>query len=96
MVAGSGDEALDDEGLASFRDGLLELAPYLLARLSADRSAEVLQRRDASTIKRLMACLLPVDQLAVSCQLDGLALGESAERAAFVELGRTLAAHGHL
>lgn len=82
-----GQEALDDIELASFRAGLSELAPYLLARLSADRSAEVLQRRDASTVRRLMARLLPVDELGVGCHLDGKAIAQSAERAAFVDIG---------
>ena len=82
------DDALDDEELEGFREGLWKLAPYFLARLSADRSTAALQRRDASTIKRLIACLLPVGQLVVGCQLEGVALAGGSERAAFVELGR--------
>jgi hypothetical protein len=82
-----GPEALDDHELSNFREGLLDLAPYLLARLSADRPAEQLQRRDASTIRRLTAILLPVETLEVGCQLDGKSLGATAARAAFVELG---------
>ncbi len=81
-----GPEALNGRELTDFREGLFELAPYLLARLSADRPAEQLQRRDASTIGRLVKTLLPVESLEVGCQLDGASVGETAHRAAFVDL----------
>lgn len=80
-----GEEALDAPELAKFGRGLHELAPFILARLSADRVAEDLQARDAALLQRLMTALTPVDDLRVGCRLDDRALSGLAERSAFVE-----------
>ena len=82
-----GQEALDHDELVRFREGAADLAPYLLARLSAERPAEALQQRDASMIRRLIGALVPVDKLHVGCSLDGRAIISSAEPAAFVDIG---------
>jgi hypothetical protein len=81
-----GQPALDDDELGRFGEGLAELAPYLLARLSAERPAEALQQRDASTLRRLITVLVPVDALRVGCSLDGKAITKSAEPAAFADI----------
>ncbi len=80
-----GDTALDDTELASFRAGLQQLAPFILARLSADRSTEALQARDAALLRRVLADLTPVQELHVGCKLDQTTLAGLAERSAFVE-----------
>jgi hypothetical protein len=82
-----GDDALDAPDLARFRDGLGELAPFILARLSADRATETLQARDASLLRRLLTSLTPVQRLDVGCRLDGRSLASRSERSAFVDLG---------
>jgi hypothetical protein len=80
-----GDIALDDTELASFRAGLQQLAPFILARLSADRATEALQARDAASLRRVLAGLVPVQELHVGCKLDDRTLAGLAQRSAFVE-----------
>jgi len=75
----------------SFRAGMAALAPFLLARLSADRATETQQTRDASVLRRVLACLTPVQELYVGCKLDARTLAGRAERSAFVEVGSDVA-----
>ena len=87
-----GEMALDDTELASFRAGLQQLAPFILARLSAERSTDALQARDATLLRRVLAGLVPVQELHVGCKLDDRALAGLAERSAFVETSSEAAA----
>lgn len=80
-----GDLALDETELAAFRAGLQQLAPFILARLSADRSTETLQARDATLLRRVLAGLAPVQELHVGCKLDDRTLTGLSRRSAFVE-----------
>lgn len=80
-----GDAVLDGEGLARLREALQRLAPYLLARLAADRTDERLARLDARRLRRFVERLEPVTHLDLGCALDELTLGVgSVSRDAFV------------
>jgi hypothetical protein len=83
-----GDPALADDRLAEFQDGLHRLAPYLLARVGADRADERLARHDARRLRAFIDAVEPVATLELSCLLDGkeIAVGEG-NREAFVDLG---------
>jgi hypothetical protein len=83
-----GDAALSDDLLTEFRDGLRRLAPYLLARVGADRADERLARLDARKLRDFIDSVEPVTGLDLSCKLDGqeIAVGEGS-REAFVDLG---------
>lgn len=84
----AGEPALTREGLAQFRAGLRELAPYLLARLGADRVDERLVRQDARRLRRFLDVIEPVTHLTLDCVLDGRPLAVAADqRLAYVELG---------
>lgn len=80
-----GEDALEPDELEHFRDGLRELAPFILARLSADRATEALQARDAAMLRRVLPSLTPVQELHVGCRLDDRTLAGRAERTAFVQ-----------
>jgi hypothetical protein len=83
-----GDAALADDLLMEFRDGLRRLAPYLLARVGADREDERLARLDARKLRDFIDAVEPVTGLDLSCELDGqeIAVGEGS-REAFVDFG---------
>jgi hypothetical protein len=53
------------------RFGLNQLAPYILARIAADRSDERLARTDARRLRRLFEQLEPVAALELGCELEG-------------------------
>ena len=82
-----GDPALDQEGLAKFRGGLRRLAPFLLARVGADRADERLARQDARSLRDFIDHVEPVTRLELSCSLDErkIIVGEGS-REAFVNL----------
>ncbi len=81
-----GEPALSDEGLATFRAGLWELAPYMLARVGAERADERLVRQDTRRLRRFIEIVEPVTHLALGCALDGRALAVSVDqRLAYVE-----------
>ena len=65
-----GDATLVDEELELVRAGLNNLAPYILARLAADRSDDYLARTDARRLRRPFECIEPVDHLELSCELE--------------------------
>lgn len=83
-----GDAALAADLLEQFRDGLRRLAPYLLARVGAERADERLARQDARKLRAFIDAVEPVVSLDLSCNLDGheIAVGEGS-REAFVEMG---------
>ena len=82
-----GEHALPDEDTATWRNHLHYLAPYLLARVGADRVEDSQVRRDASRLRNLIAALEPVQTLRLSCRLDGQTLSTTSyEREAFVDL----------
>jgi hypothetical protein len=64
-----GDPALDEESLVKFRGGLRRLAPYLLARVGADRADERLARQDARSLRDFIDHVEPVTSLDLSCSL---------------------------
>ena len=66
-----GDLALADLDLEEFRRGLIDLAPYVLARVGADRVDERLARQDAAQLRQLVERIEPVTRLELKCQLDG-------------------------
>lgn len=82
-----GEVSLDQAEFADFRAGLHRLAPFILARLSAERSNEQLQASDASTLRRLIGALLPVQDLRVGCRLGGRRLAAGTIRPGFVARG---------
>ena len=84
-----GDPALDEESLGKFRGGLRRLAPYLLARVGADRVDERLARQDARSLRDFIDHVEPVTSLDLSCSLDEreIIVGEGS-RDAFVNLER--------
>jgi hypothetical protein len=78
-----GEPALAPESLAAFRSGLAELAPYLLARLAAERADERRRLRDAGRLREFVNVVEPVTDLIVRCQLDGRDTAAGMTRAAF-------------
>lgn len=82
-----GEIPLDGAALSEFFGGVHELAPYILARLGAERSTESQQLRDASTLRHMLARLTPVEELRLGCRLDNNELASAGERRAFVDLG---------
>ncbi|MSP74387.1 MAG: DUF3883 domain-containing protein [Myxococcales bacterium] len=83
-----GDQAFVDDRLAEFRGGLRRLAPYVLARVGADRADEGLARQDARKLRDFIDAVEPVTALDLTCRLDGneIAVGDGS-REAFVDLG---------
>jgi hypothetical protein len=83
-----GDAAFDKDALKVLRSHLKQLAPYILARIAADRSDERLARIDARRLRHLFERLEPVAALELSCELEGrkLDLGHFT-RDAFVGFG---------
>ncbi|MFO0568027.1 MAG: DUF3883 domain-containing protein [Polyangiaceae bacterium] len=83
-----GDAALAADLVEDFRNGLRRLAPYLLARVAADRADERLARQDARKLRNFVDAVEPVASLDLTCKLDGhkIAVGEGS-REAFVEMG---------
>ena len=82
-----GDPALDEESLAKFRGGLRRLAPYLLARVGADRVDDRLARQDARSLRTFIDHVEPVTSLDLSCSLDEIEITVGEEsREAFVNL----------
>jgi hypothetical protein len=80
-----GDAALSEADRAAWRSQLQELAPYVLARIGADRVEEA--RRDASRLRNLIFSLEPVTDIRLTCGLDGHELPSNVvEREAFVEV----------
>lgn len=69
-----GEVALDDDGLARFRAGLWEVAPYLLARTAADRAEVGVARADARRLRTFIEMVELVQELHLSCTLDGRTL----------------------
>jgi hypothetical protein len=82
-----GDSALDGDRLSDFRAGLRRLAPYLLARVGAERADERLARQDARRLRAFIDSIEPVTNLDLACSLDGqvIAIGEGS-RETFVHL----------
>jgi hypothetical protein len=71
--------------LELFRKGLLEVAPFLLARLRAERAEEEQATRDAGLIREFIEKVQPVRHLTASCTFDGLQLVAGGDRQAFVK-----------
>lgn len=74
-----GEPVLDETQMASFRDGLAELLPPLLARLSADRADR--SRLDKKVLTEFAQRIEPVESLAMSCAFRGEDLGSIPQRA---------------
>jgi Protein NO VEIN, C-terminal len=83
-----GDSSLDDEALRMFKAGLHRLAPYILARIGADRADERLARQDAKRLRSFVDAVEPVTHLDLVCYLDNHIIAVSDySREAFVDLG---------
>lgn len=82
-----GDCAFPEAAKADWAARLHELAPYVLARVGADRVDETQARRDAVRLRNLILSLEPVTDIRLTCSLDAQELPSSAiEREAFVEV----------
>lgn len=77
-----GDRALDEDELGTFRSGLAGLAPWLIARLAAERPARELEdrRRVLAVVERAE----PVDDLTMSCTYAGERMVSSRDRRHYV------------
>ena len=82
-----GERALDDASMTTFRAGLGEVAPYLLARLRIIRADERLAEQDAKRLRWFIGHVEPVTDLEVTATLDGAAIAVETERRAFVRPG---------
>ena len=82
-----GEGALDDAGMTTFRAGLGEVAPYLLARLRIIRADERLAEQDARRLRWFIGHVEPVTDLEVTATLDGAAIAIETERRALVRPG---------
>jgi hypothetical protein len=82
-----GEVAFDGQELERLKDHIRGLAPYLLARIAADRADEKLARLDAQRLRRFVECIEAVTHLDIGYELDGHTtnLG-SVSRDAFVAL----------
>ena len=81
-----GDPSLHSIDEATWRAHLRELAPYILARVGADRVEEGQARRDAAMLRQLILGLEPVMDIQLGCELDGHELPTKLiEREAFVD-----------
>jgi hypothetical protein len=76
---------LDEEQIEQFREGLRAVAPYLLARLRAERAEEDRASRDAARLRNFIERVEPVRALTASCSLEGASLLSSGERQAFID-----------
>ena len=76
------DEDVDEE---RFREGIHSVAPFILARLRADRADEQLATLDGGRLRRVMAALEPVRELMLTCSLDGKEVSRGVPRDGFVE-----------
>ena len=83
-----GDPALEQDELEVFRSHLDKVAPYILARIAADRSDDRLARVDARHLRNLFGRIEPVTTLELGCEIESrqLDLGNFS-RDAFVRLG---------
>lgn len=75
----------DDAEEAAFRQGVRGIAPFILARLRADRADERLITLDGGRLRRLLGALEPVHDLVLTCSLDGKVVSSGVPRDAFVE-----------
>ena len=74
-----GEVVLDETQLSTFRQGLTELLPPLLARLSADRADR--SRLDKKVLTEFAQQIEPVEALSMSCTFRGEDLGSIPQRA---------------
>lgn len=77
-----GEPALTGEDLDAFRNGLWDLLPALLARMSAGRPEA--RDRDRRTLSRFVEVAEPVESLVLRCSMGGQDLGELPPRRYFV------------
>jgi hypothetical protein len=81
-----GDPVLAEAEMVIWRLRLRELAPYVLARVGADRIEETQAKRDAARLRELVTNIEPVATIELGCELDGHVLPTKAiEREAFVD-----------
>ncbi len=81
-----GDPAFDAEDVAAFRTGIRDLAPYILARVGAERQDDRLVAQDSRRLREFIQVIEPVTELSVHCRLEDRGLGATASRDAFVEV----------
>ena len=83
-VPDPGVNPLDEDQLNAFRSGLAGLAPFVLARLRAERADDRTAARDGARLRTLLSRIEPVDTLSLDCQLDGRSILSSDARDAHV------------
>ncbi len=81
-----GEPTLDEPEMRRFRNGLDSLLPYLLARLQAERSEREQAQTDANRLRKLIASIEPVDDLALSVSLDGEVVARAEERSSYTQV----------
>ena len=82
----AGDPPFDSKGVGEFRAGVRELAPYILARLGAERQEERLVAQDSRRLRDFAEVVQPVVELSVRCRLKDRELGGTVSRDAFVQI----------
>ncbi|MBA2555766.1 MAG: DUF3883 domain-containing protein [Chloroflexi bacterium] len=75
---------LSPEERSRFTAGLLDLRPFVLARLRAERNEETQARQDARRYDAFVAGVQLIPDLTVGCRLDGRQLSKGEPRAALV------------
>ena len=81
-----GDAPFDEEGIAEFRQGIRELAPYVLARLGVERQEERQAAQDRRRLHAFVDLVQPVTELSVSCRLGDREVATTISRDAFVDV----------
>jgi hypothetical protein len=90
-TAKPGASALEDGELERFHSGLRELAPFVLARLQAERADDDSAARDLRRLRAMLGSIEPVESLELECSLDGRIILRSAARDSFVDPSATTA-----
>ena len=75
-----GECPMDAEELATFRQGMADLIPELLARMRVERTAT----RDRTFLEQFAEAVEPVDSLALTCTFNGTVLDVGTTREHFV------------
>ena len=80
------DASFEEDEIAKFRAGVTSLAPYILARLGAERREDRLVAQDGRRLREFAKAVEPVTELSVRCRLGSRELGATLPRNAFVNL----------
>src|SRR5207249_1040137 len=81
-----GDPPFDEDEIAEFRNGIRELASYVLARLGVERQEERQIAEDRRRLHAFVDLVQPVTELSVSCRLGDREIGSTISRDTFADL----------